>query len=81
MTVGHKRSLTSIFELLESKGADIGVLKDKINQLIIKTLISGLPHLKFLYRSCQSENLRSDMCFEILGFDILLNDDLEPFLL
>ena len=49
--------------------------------MIIKTMISGLSHLRFQYRSCQLDNYRSDMCFEILGFDVIFNEDLEPFLL
>lgn len=57
------------------------MLKDKINQIIVKTLISGLSHLRFQYRSSQSENYRSDMCFEILGFDVILNDNADPMLL
>jgi hypothetical protein len=63
MSIGHKRSLTSAFATLEKNGVDVTVLKDKINQIIVKTLISGLSHLRFQYRSSQSENFRSDMCF------------------
>lgn len=81
MSKGHKRSLTSIYTLLEEKGVDVVKLKSKIHQLIVKTVISGLSILRFQYRSCQLENYRSDMCFEILGFDVILNDDLEPFIL
>jgi hypothetical protein len=53
MSKGHKRSLTSIFTLLEEKGVDVVTLKSKIHQLIVKTIISGLSHLRFQYRSCQ----------------------------
>jgi tubulin polyglutamylase TTLL6/13 len=38
--VGHKRSLTSVYEFLENKGADIETLQAEIRDLIIKTLIS-----------------------------------------
>ena len=81
MSVGHKRSITSVFKLMEENGVDIEQLKKKIHQMIVKTMISGLSHLKFQYRSCQLDNFRSDMCFEILGFDVILNEELEPFLL
>ena len=74
MSVGHKRSLTSIYELLEEKGVDVQSLKRRINEMIVKTMISGLSHLRFQYRSCQLDNYRADMCFEILGFDIILNE-------
>lgn len=73
MNKGHKRSLTAMYDALLRDGVDVLLLKEKINQIIVKTLISGLSHLRFQYRSCQSENYRGDMCFELLGFDIILN--------
>lgn len=63
MGVGHKRSLESVFKTMRDKGVDTDVLKGKIQDIIVKTLISGLSHLKFQYRSCQPENYRGDMCF------------------
>jgi hypothetical protein len=58
---------------MKEKGVNVDELKVKIHDIIVKTLISGLSHLKFQYRSSQSENYRSDMCFELLGFDVIIN--------
>ena len=74
MSIGHKRSITSVFKIMEEQGIDMNELRKKIHQLIVKTLISGLSQLRFQYRSCQLENYRSDMCFEILGFDVILTE-------
>lgn len=81
MTVGHKRSLTSVYELLGSLGVDITTLKERINEIVVKTLISGLPLLRHQYRSSQFENYASNMCFQILGFDVLLDYLGNPYLL
>jgi hypothetical protein len=53
MSKGHKRSLTSVYELLQTHGVNITDLKAKIKDCIIKTMISGLPHLTNTYKSCQ----------------------------
>jgi tubulin polyglutamylase TTLL6/13 len=53
MSKGHKRSLTSVYELLKNQGVNVDELKAKIKDCIIKTMISGLPHLMNTYRSCQ----------------------------
>jgi tubulin polyglutamylase TTLL6/13 len=37
---GHKRSLTSIYKLIESEGHDINRIKSDIESLIIKSFIS-----------------------------------------
>ena len=49
--------------------------------MIVKTMISGLPVITNTYRSCQPENYSSNMCFELLGFDVMLTDKCEPVLL
>lgn len=53
MGIGHKRSLEAVFKVMAEKGVNVPELKQKINDIIVKTLISGLSHLKFQYRSCQ----------------------------
>lgn len=41
MNIGHKRSMSSVFELLKSKGHDIDTLWMKIKQIVIKTLCAA----------------------------------------
>lgn len=54
---------------------------DDVKQLIVKTVISGQPHLQHLYRICQPECLDNSMCFQILGFDVLIDSKHKPWLL
>lgn len=37
-------------------------------------MISGLPHLTNTFKSCQPENYSANMCFELLGFDVMINE-------
>jgi hypothetical protein len=66
MSKGHKRSLTAVYDLLKLQGVDVDKLKQKIKDCIVKTMISGLPHLTNTYKSCQPESYASSlssMCF------------------
>jgi tubulin polyglutamylase TTLL6/13 len=78
---GHKRSLKSAYEYLESKGVDVQSLKKKIEDIILKTICSIQPSLTHIYKSCQPEDYTNSMCFELLGFDIIIDSDLNPLLL
>ena len=49
--------------------------------VIIKTLIAAHPILCHNYRSCFPNHTRGSACFEILGFDVLLDRKLKPWLL
>lgn len=53
MSVGHKRSLTSVYKLLEKKGENVALLKHKINEAIIKTLLMSTPLMSHQYRYSQ----------------------------
>lgn len=37
MDIGHKRSMTSVFELLKSKGENVDLLWNTIKKMMIKT--------------------------------------------
>ena len=37
--------------------------------------------LQHTYRSCQPDDIENSMCFEILGFDIFIDDKLKPWIL
>ena len=54
-------------------GADVQKIKNDINNLIVKTIIVGQPLLAHIYGLSQPDNYANDICFQILGFDVLLD--------
>ena len=79
--IGHKRSMTSIFKHLQAQGKDIIKLQAQIDDIIIKTLCCVQPILAHYYKASQPSDLSNSMCFEILGFDIIIDSNLTPFVL
>ncbi|OMJ76038.1 hypothetical protein SteCoe_23175 [Stentor coeruleus] len=79
--IGHKRSLSSTLSYLQEQGYDIEALMKSIEDIIMKTLCSVQPYLAHLYKSCQPEDYSNSMCFELLGFDVILDKNLKPWVL
>lgn len=48
---GHKRSLKLFWEQLKESGIETGVIKEEINDVVVKTLVSVQPQLAHQYRS------------------------------
>ncbi|NWU88570.1 TTL13 polyglutamylase, partial [Upupa epops] len=79
--MGSKRKLSTLNTWLMDNSYDTTKLWEDIEDIIIKTLISAHPVVKHNYQSCFPNHAAGCACFEILGFDILLDRRLRPWLL
>lgn len=80
-TMGSKRKLSTLKAWMMDNSYNTTKLWEDIEDIIIKTLISAHPVVKHNYQSCFPNHTTSCACFEILGFDILLDRNLKPWLL
>lgn len=75
---GHKWTLQSLWSCLENRGVNTNHLWATLRNLVIKSIISGESGLNRMYR--QNVNFRYN-CFELFGFDVLLDENMIPWLL
>lgn len=75
---GFKWSITALCKHLEQIGIDMNLLWSKVYDVIIKALLCGEhPVIQGMRWNC---SYRTN-CFELYGFDILIDSDLKPWLL
>ena len=81
MGTGHKRSMTSVFKNIERRGFNVKSLKEKIYDVLVKTVILGQPLVSHQYKFAQPDDDYRNMCFHILGIDIMIDELLNPIVL
>ena len=89
---GSKRTLRWMLEWLDSHGHNSDALWSNMADVIVKTLLTTLPHNVHAYRESRrvlAQNFRTgnlpkaedSSCFAIYGFDIFLDTLLKPFVI
>ncbi|XP_036396690.1 tubulin polyglutamylase TTLL4-like [Megalops cyprinoides] len=75
---GHKWALKALWQYLGAKGVNTTVIWDKIKDIVIKTIIASDPYVNALLKM----HVHSPYsCHELFGFDIMLDENLKPWLL
>lgn len=77
-TTGHKWSLSALRAKLTENGVDVNALWRDIHDLIIKTFIAIEPTVVAAVNMFVPHKQN---CYELFGFDVLIDDQLKPWLL
>lgn len=76
--MGHKWSIRALLRHLEEKGVDTARLWSSIHDVVVKTLVAAEPTVT----SAVNASMRHrGLCFELFGFDILIDAKLKAWLI
>ncbi|NXX48500.1 TTLL4 polyglutamylase, partial [Tricholaema leucomelas] len=75
---GHKWALKALWSYLTQKGINSEAIWEKIKDIVIKTIIASEPYVNSLVKMYVR---RPYCCHELFGFDIMLDENLKPWIL
>ncbi|KAI4503125.1 hypothetical protein M0802_002169 [Mischocyttarus mexicanus] len=75
---GHKWTLRTLWSYFEREQVNVAKIWSRMKDIVVKTMISGESSINALSRP----NIQSRYsCYELFGIDILLDENLKPWLL
>jgi len=77
----YDRKISTLTTWLLKRHFDVHELWSNVDDVILKTVIAAHPILKHSYHACFPAHDFTYACFELLGFDILLDYVLKPYVL
>mmetsp|Transcript_1968 Transcript_1968/g.4897 ORF Transcript_1968/g.4897 Transcript_1968/m.4897 type:complete len:638 (+) Transcript_1968:482-2395(+) len=82
---GSKRALKDVFATLKANGTDVDRLWTATIEVINTAILAVLPKLRHAYRKVVPKgstlHLSTSTCYEVLGFDVMYDADLRPWLI
>ncbi|XP_013919982.1 PREDICTED: tubulin polyglutamylase TTLL4 [Thamnophis sirtalis] len=75
---GHKWALKALWNYLTQKGVDSEAIWEKIKDIVVKTIIASEPYIINLVKMYVR---RPYCCHELFGFDVMLDENLKPWIL
>ncbi|CAG0881084.1 unnamed protein product [Cyprideis torosa] len=79
--VDHKKDLSAFDSLISSSSRQQSVVWDSIDDVIVKTFLAVLPTLQKAYKLKFKCNDSVPVCFQVVGFDIILDAEFKPYVL
>ena len=76
--VGHKWSLSALFDHLDAHGYDVARLWRDMKEVAVKTLIACESEI---FTQLKSLSGKDKCCYEVFGFDMMLNESLFVYLI
>ncbi|XP_047193003.1 tubulin polyglutamylase TTLL4 isoform X4 [Scophthalmus maximus] len=75
---GHKWALKALWMYLNLRGINTTLIWEKIKDIVVKTIIASEPYVNSLLKM----HVRTPYsCHELFGFDIMLDENLKPWIL
>lgn len=58
---------------MKRRGLNVETFKEKLDDVLVKTIILGQPLVSHQYKFCQPDDDYRQMCFHILGVDVMID--------